>query len=81
MLKASLDIFDSKEADLYLEAIPILQSNEWEMPVAFIIESGDKEKWAFLEKRVLPYFIFLENLAVEYSDDIRTRFNRAKNAI
>ena len=51
------------------------------MPVAFIIESGDKEKWAFLEKRVLPYFIFLENLAVEYSDDIRTRFNRAKKAI
>jgi hypothetical protein len=81
VLKASLDIFDSKEADLYLEAIPILQSNEWEMPVAFIIESGDKEKWAFLEKRVLPYFIFLENLAVEYSDDIRTRFNRAKKAI
>lgn len=81
LLEASSESFNGMEAKLNLESVPILQNPEWKMPAELIIESGDKEKWSFFEKRVLPYFIFLETFDVDYTDDITSRFSRGRKAV
>ncbi|ENV10216.1 hypothetical protein F966_01389 [Acinetobacter higginsii] len=80
-LKVSSECFEGKETKLNFQPIPILQNQEWNMPAELIIESGDKEKWTFFEKRVLPYFIFLETFDVDYIDDIKSRFSRGQKTI
>ena len=81
LLKASSESFNGMEVKLNFESVPILQNPEWKMPAELIIEAGDKEKWSFFEKRVLPYFIFLETFDVDYTDDITTRFSRGHKAV
>ena len=81
LLETSSECFNGMEAELNFESVPILQNPEWKMPAELIIEAGDKEKWSFFEKRVLPYFIFLETFDVDYTDDITTRFSRGHKAV
>ena len=81
LLRTFSDTFEDRELKLSLESIPILQNKECDMPAELIIESGDKEKWSFFEKRVLPYFIFLETFDVDYTDDIKSRFGRGQKEI
>lgn len=81
LLKASSESFNGMEVKLNFESVPILQNPEWKMPAELIIEAGDKEKWSFFEKSVLPYFIFLETFDVVYTDDIKSRFGRGQKEI
>jgi hypothetical protein len=44
-----------------------MQGRVWNMPAELIIETGDKEKRAFFENRILPYFVYMEIFDVDYS--------------
>ena len=78
LLVEKLDIFDGKKPTLHFEPFPLLQSHTWNIPAEFIIEAGDKQKWRFFERYILPYFIYLEVFEVDYTDEIRARFSRGR---
>ena len=78
LLVEKLDIFDGKKPTLHFEPLPLLQSHTWNIPAEFIIEAGDKQKWRFFERYILPYFIYLEVFEVDYTDEIRARFSRGR---
>lgn len=73
-------IFGDQKPVLELYPIPVMQGKVWNMPAELIIETGDKEKRAFFENRILPYFVYMEIFDVDYSDDIKNRFKRGQKS-
>lgn len=80
ILNENSEIFENQKPVLKLFPIPVMQGWVWNMPAELIIETGDKEKRAFFENRILPYFVYMEIFDVDYSDDIKNRFKRGQKS-
>jgi hypothetical protein len=79
--KANLDasIFEGQNVKLKFNPTDILQAPTYGLSPEFLIEAGDNKNWAIFEQKILPYFIFLEFLDVNYTDAIRNRFKRGQS--
>ena len=73
-------IFEGQNVQLQFKPIPILQDLSYGLAPEFLIEAGDKRRWNIFEQKVLPYFIFLEFLDLNYTDEIRNRFKRGQSS-
>lgn len=80
ILNENSEIFGDQKPTLKLFPIPVMQGKAWNMSAELIIETGDKEKRAFFENRILPYFVYMEIFDVDYSDDIKNRFKRGQKS-
>mgnify|MGYP003596220350 FL=1 len=73
-------IFEGQNVQLQFKPIPILQDLSYGLAPEFLIEARDKQRWNIFEQKVLPYFIFLEFLDLNYTDEIRNRFKRGQSS-
>ena len=80
ILNENSEIFGDQKPVLKLFPISVMQGKVWNMPAELIIETGDKEKRAFFENCILPYFVYMEIFDVDYSDDIKNRFKRGQKS-
>ena len=80
ILNENSEIFGDQKPTLELFPIPVMQGRVWNIPAELIIETDDKEKRAFFENCILPYFVYMEIFDVDYSDDIKNRFKRGQKS-
>ena len=73
-------IFEGQNVHLKFKPTPILQDLSYGLAPEFLIEARDKQRWNIFEQKVLPYFIFLEFLDLNYTDEIRNRFKRGQSS-
>ena len=79
-LDEKLEFFELQNIYLEFTPIPILQNRSDGLTPELLIERGDKSKWEIFQKRVLPYFVFLEILDPSYSDEMEYRFRRGQSS-
>jgi hypothetical protein len=63
------------KSDVYLESVPVLRSVN-AMAETWVIEKDNLKRKRDFFSSVLPYFLYLETLNIDYIDDISKRFNR-----